>query len=402
MKLILTILLTLLILPVSAQENFGIKGKVNRLVGRKMTAAYSREVVSRIETYNKLRHTPQKYFKSIGMSSKEIDMLVKALPELKVRSLPELIVRKSGILILRDRGSVVKFSFKSLSKREIYINGIKVKTPKMEAHKFNKYFKDFNKNMYQAFNQKTTFVDILNFLLPISSVNAQSGIDYLNIPDGDELPHYKREGYDKNDKEINNLYDDTEFKHNIRQTKQVLLAAIMAISSDLELDFLANYEDKKKNLPENLKKLFDRIGKLANSCDSFKNDPAKSGDFASYNEAGKMLTSLDLVNEKINRIESLGKDWWGEIDRLVWSRTSFHFNPDAKSYNICKADRITEMYKDEKLCENMDKITTCLIEFRSSGRVSDKRLTDDQMDLVIENLGGEDYGQDDVIRWIQK
>ena len=402
MKLILTMLLTLSIFSSTAQENFGIKGKVNRLVGRKMTAIYTDEVVRRIESYNTLRHTPKKYFESIGMSKREIDSLVTALPELKVRSLPKLIIRKSGILILRDRGSVVKFSFKSLGKREIYINGIKVKTPEMKSRKFEKYFKDFNKNMYTAFNQKTTFVDILNFLIPISSTNAQSGIDYLNIPDGDEVPHYKREGYDKSDKEVNNLYDDTDFKHNIRQTKQVLLAAIMAISSDLELEYWANYVDKKKSLPGNLKKLFTRIDKLASSCESFKNDPSKSGDFASYNDAGRMLTSLDLVNEKMNRIESLGKDWWSEIDSLVWKRTSFHFNPDAKSYNICKADRISEMYKDEKLCENMDKITNCLIEFRSSGRVSDKTLTDEQMDLMIENINGKDYGQDDVIRWIEK
>ncbi|WP_372654618.1 hypothetical protein [Halobacteriovorax sp.] len=402
MKFLITIFFLFSILSSYGQENFGIKGKVDRLVGRQITSIYSNEVIARIENYNKLRNTPKKYFESIGMNPQEINGLIGALPELKTRSLPELLIRKSGILILRDRGSVIKFTFKSLGKREIYINGIKVKTPKMVDEKFNSYFKSFNENMYSAFNKKTTFIQILHLLNPIVSVQAGAGEDYLNIKDGTEVPHYNREGYDRSDKEIHNLYDNTDFNHNVRQTKQVLLAAIMTISSDLELSFMANYRNKKQELPDNLKKLYDKIDKLANSCNSFKEDPSKIGDVASYNQASRMLTSLDLVNEKMNRIESVGKNWWGEIDDLVWQRTSFHFNPDAKSYNICKVDRIREIYEDKNLCDNMDKITNCLIEFRSSGRVSDKRLTDDQMDLLIDNPRGRDYGQEDIMKWIQE
>lgn len=400
MKYIITTFLFLSIFSSYGQENFGIKEKVNRMVGRKLTDIYSKEVVRRIENYNNLRTNPKKYFESVGMDAKVIEGLIKNLPELKTRSLPELVIRKSGIAILRDRGSVIKFSFKSLSKREIYINGIKVKTPKMEKDHFNKYFKNFNQNMYKAFNEKTSFINILNLINPILSVHAES--DYLNIPDGREVPHYQREGYDPNEFVYDNLYDDTEFKHNVKQTKQVLLAAIMAISSDLELSFMANYRNKKKELPDNLRKLYERIDQLANSCNNFKNDPSRKGDIESYNEATKMLTSLDLVNEKMNRMESLGKSWWGEIDDLVWMRTSMHFNPSAKSYNICKAERIKQIYEDKNLCENMNKITNCLIEFRSKGRVSDKRLSDEQMDLLIDNPRGRDFGQDDILNWIQE
>jgi len=235
-----------------------------------------------------------------------------------------------------------------------------------------------------------------------SEAHAMSGSEYLSIEDVYSVPIFKRQGYSKEDKIIDNLYDNSDYNHNRRQTMQVLLASIMALNSDLDLNFQANYKEKKKNLPENLKKLYDRIDELANSCNSFKDDPARSGDIGSYNQAGQMLTALDRVNEKMNRIESVGKRWWGDINELVWQRTSFHFGPDAKSYNICRVKRISEIYEDKRLCNNLDKITNCLIEFRSSGRVSDKTLTDAQMQLLIYNPRARDHGQEDLIRWIEK
>ena len=385
-----------------AQENFGVREKVNAYTEREIRKVLSKEFIQRLNKYKNLENNPRKYYESLSLSESERKSFFKLFPKAIKEDLPKITLTKSGIITLTYKNETSHFTFSDLAKNQVYIKDVLVKLPVGDIKSFTQYFNIFNKNMNDAFSKKITFIKVLNFLNPVTHVHAMSGSEYLAIPDGDELPIFKRQGYDKSEKIVNNLYDDTDYRHNIRQTKQVLLAAIIAISSDLNLDFLANYDEKKKNLPNNLKMLYDRIHELASSCNNFKNDPSRKGDFASYNKASKMLTSLDLVNEKINRLESLGKDWWGEIDRVVWSRTSFSFNPDAKSYNICKVKRIAEIYEDKRLCGNLDKITNCLIEFQSSGRVSNKRLNDAQMDLVIENLGGEDYGQDDVIRWIEK
>jgi len=236
-----------------------------------------------------------------------------------------------------------------------------------------------------------------------------SGEEYLSIPDGKSVPDYNREGWDRNDK-VENLYKEEQeysmrmygFKvnHNIRQTKQVLLAAVMAISSDIYLEYMANYRNKRTSIPKNLKTLYTKIGKMAASCDRERRETG--GKFVKGSEATKMLTALEVVNEKMNRIESVGKNWWGEIDDLVWQRTTFHFNPDYKSYNICKVKRIREMYEDKRLCDNLEKLTQCLVDFRTSGKVSNTRLNDEQMDLLIDNPRGRDYGQDDILNWVQE
>ncbi|PIK15271.1 hypothetical protein [Halobacteriovorax sp. JY17] len=398
MKIILTLFLTLSVFSSLAQENFGIKEKVDRLVSRKITDIYSKEIVSRIENYNALRANPREYFESVGIESSEIEAAFKIFPELTKNSLPELIIRKSGILVLRDRGNVVKFTFKSLASREVYINGVKIKTPKMTKYKFGQFFKDFSDNMYEGFNKKTTFMMFINSLSLIPSVHAQES-DYLNLPDGEEVPHYHRKGYSPKDKIIDNLYSDEKFRHNVKQTSQVLLAGIMALAGDLELEQVANYENKKENLPANLKKLYKHIDKLANMCDEELAKP-ESKLFTENNDATKMITALDRINEKINRLDSMGKSWWNEVDRLVWRRTSFHFDADAKSYNICHVERIKKIYEDKNLCGNMEKISNCLIKYRSTGRVSEKTLTDDQMDLLLDHPLGRDHGQDDVLKWI--
>ncbi|WP_417334830.1 hypothetical protein [Halobacteriovorax marinus] len=398
MRTLLALFLTLSLFSASGQENFGIKGKVDRLVSRKITEIYSKEVIKRVESYNKLRHTPAKYFEQIGMGPAAVESFLKAFPESKSRSLPELIIRESGILILRDRGNVVKFSFKSLSKREVYINGVKVNTPKMVNSDLDQFFKEFNQNMFDAFHKKVSFIDVLSNIF-IQSVYAQES-DYLQLPDGKEVPHYRRKGYDKTKKPLLSLYKNDNLDYNVNQTNQVLLASIMAISADLELNDMANYRNKKVNLPANLKKLYKKIEDLANTCHS--ESVSTKGKFVEGSEATKMLTALDRVNERINRLENMSTLWWQELDELVWNRTSFHFDPDSKSYEICKVERIKEIYYDRNLCENMDKITDCLVAFRSSGRVNEKTLTDDQMDLLLENPAGRDYGQDDVLRWIQK
>ncbi|WP_413699068.1 hypothetical protein ACLKMH_16160 [Psychromonas sp. KJ10-10] len=259
---------------------------------------------------------------------------------------------------------------------------------------------------------------LFSITLVIASQNAfaqesAQEIDYLDLPDGEEVPHYHRKGWDRND-DVDNLYkvmeneirdrfgyeSYREVKHNIKQTKQVLLASLMANAGDLDLHQIANYENKKENLPANLKKLYKRIDDMANMCDEER--VKTNGRFNNGSEATKMLTALDLTNEKINRLNSMGKIWWKEVDRLVWRRTSFHFDADAKSYNICRVERINKMYYDKNLCSNMEKLTQCLVDFRTSGRTSDKYLTDDQMDLLLDNPLGRDYGQDDILNWIQE
>lgn len=400
MKILKALFTYLLIFSALGQEDFGIKEKVDRLVSRKITNLYSKEVVNRIKNYNKLRTNPKKYFESIGIAAVEISAMFKVMSELKTKSLPELIIRESGILTLRDKGSVVKFSFKSLADREVYINGVKVKTPKMTKYKFGQYFSDFSESMFEGFNKKTSFVNLLNTLTFIPTVHADEGSDYLNLPDGEEVPHYQRQGYSPKDKIIDNLYSNAKFRHNVRQTSQVLLAGIIALASDLELDEMANYENKKVQLPKNLKILYKHIDKLAKMCEEELLRP-ESKLFSEDTEATRMITALDRINEKLNRLDSMGKAWWNEVDTLVWTRTSFHFNPDAKSYNICHVERIKQIYEDKNLCGNMEKISNCLIKYRSTGRVSDKTLTDDQMDLLLENPLGKDYGQDDVLKAIQ-
>ncbi len=399
MKLILTIFITLSLCTTYGQENFGMKEKVNGFVEKKITNIFNKEVLKRLENYNNLRENPRKYFSSIGISSVEMDALIKIFPELKTRSLPRMIMRDSGIFTVRDRGSVVKFSFKSLAKSEVYINGVKVILPDMKSSSFGEYVKSFNSNMYKAFNKKTSFLYFLNSFKLISSVNAQE-IDYLDIKDGDDVPHYHKMGHDPSAKIIKNLYDDSEFAHNVNQTKQVLLAAIMAISNDIKLFSDANWENKKFNLPNNLKILYGKIDKMANLCEKESINTNKK--FNNPGPATEMLTALDLVNEKINRLDTMGKDWKSEVDDLVWRRTSFHVDFNAKSFNICNDERIKKIHYDPNLCSNLDKITQCLIDFRSSGRVSEKRLDDSLMDKLLENPTGKDYGQDDIIDWVKE
>ena len=399
MKLLIVLLF---ITNTFAQENFGVREKVNSYAEKEVRKALTQEFARKLDKYKRLEKNPKKYYDSLALSEKERKSFYKLFPKALKEDLPKITLSKTGVVTLKYKDGTAHFSFDDLANNQIYIKDILVKLPVGGSKTFTEYFNIFNKNMYKAFTKKTTFFKVINFLNPIPVANAMTGSEYLNIPDGEMVPKFKRQGYDKRDEIVHNLHDDTDFKHNVRQTKQVLLAAIIGLHSDLDLHRFANYQNKKQYLPANLKMIYDRIHELASSCNNFKTDTSRSGDLANYNEASKMLAALDVVNEKMNRLESLGKDWWAHMNRLVWTRTSFTFDPDAKSYNICRVKRISEIYEDKRLCDNLDKITHCLIDFRSSDRVIDRRLNDDQMYKIIDSSALEEYGQDDVIKWIEK
>ncbi|WP_372654619.1 hypothetical protein [Halobacteriovorax sp.] len=392
-----------------AQENFGMKEKVNSFAEKEVRKILTNEFISRLDKYKKLEKKPKEYYNSLGFTEEERKAFFKFFPDALKEDLPSITLNKAGLITLTYKGESAHFSFSDLAKSQVYIKNKLVKLPVGNVKNFTEYFNIFNENMYKSFNEKSVFFKALELIIPNASAQTISGEEYLSIPDGKSVPEYNREGWDRNDK-VENLYKEEQehsmrmygFKvnHNIRQTKQVLLAAVMAISSDIYLDFMANYKNKRTAIPNNLKTLFTKIGKMAATCDEERRETG--GKFVKGSEATKMLTALEVVNEKMNRIESVGKNWWGEIDDLVWQRTTFHFNPDYKSYNICKVKRITEMYEDKKLCDNLEKLTQCLVDFRTSGKVSNTRLNDEQMDLLIDNPRGRDYGQDDILNWVQE
>lgn len=402
------ILILLLFVSTSfGQENFGMREKVNSFAEKEVRKILTDEFIRRLDKYKQLESNPKEYYNSLGLTAKEKETFLSYFPKALKENLPKITLNKAGLITLTYKDETAHFSFSDLSKNQIYIQNTLVKLPTGDIKNFTQYFNMFNENMYQAFSNKTTFIKVLNIFSLVPSVQAES--EYLNIPDRRSVPHYYKEGWDKED-DTPSLYKEEEeiaermfgfrIRHNIKQTKQVLLAAVMAINSDLELKTQANYENKKIALPNNLRILYNRIGKMAKMCDSERIETG--GKFKEGSEATKMLTALELVNEKINRMESLGKSWFSEIDELIWMRTSMHFTPNVKSFNICKIERIREMYEDKNLCDNMNKLAQCLIDFRTSGKVSNTRLTDEQMDLVIDNPGGLDHGQDEILRWIQE
>ncbi|GEM_PF-2890684 len=407
------LVLCLLVSNIVAQENFGIKEKVNTFTENKIRHLLVKEFMSRLEKFKDLENNPKKYYKSLGLHPVEEKYLFKIFPKAAEAKLPKMTLSKTGEIRLTYNKQVAHFTLKDLKDRQVHIDGKTIKLPKRDFENFVDYYTEFNINVYDAFNKKTTRFNFLKTLHLIDSVHADEGSDYLNLPDWEEVPQYQRQGWDKNDA-TPNLYSDMEKKierkfgkkaalairHNYRQTKQVLLASVMALAGDLELEEMANYDNKKVNLPKNLKKLYKHIDKIANVCD--KERIETNGKFRNGSDATKMLTALDLVNEKINRLSSMGKAWWLEVDNLVWGRTSFHPNPDGKSYNICLVKRIQQIYYDKNLCSNMEKLTKCLVDFRTSGRVSENYLSDEQMDLLLENPLGKDYGQEDVLQWIQE
>ncbi len=397
-----------------AQENFGIKDKVENYLKVNTERIVGDEILSRINKYKKLESDPKKYYESLGLTDSELKGFYKLFPGILKENLPKITLNKAGLLKLTYKDQSAHFTFSDLGKGHVYINNVLVKLPSDDVKSFPEYFNSFNKNLREATSKKTTFLNIIRSFSLISSANAQTIIyydeyvdesdlpkkNYLDYKDGDDIPHYHKDGYDPKDKVDKNLYDDTDFAHNVNQTKQILLAAIMAISNDIKLYSEANWANKKKNLPSNLKILYGKIDRMAKSCD--KERLETNGKFREGSDTVKMLTALDLVNEKINRLDTMGKDWQSEVDELVWRRTSFHVDFNGKSFNICKSKKMKSIYFDPNLCSNLNKITQCLIDFRTSGKVSDKRLSDKEMDLLLENPTGRDYGQEDILKWIQE
>ncbi|ATH07485.1 hypothetical protein BIY24_05865 [Halobacteriovorax marinus] len=405
MKFLIT--LFFLVSQIYAQENFGIEEKVNSVAKRGVRRILVQDFIAKLEKFRNHENKPKEYYESLGLNKRELGLLLGATPIVLKNNLPKMSLTKNGIITFTYKNKTASFSIDDLNKHQIRIEGRVVALPSYEIKEFDKYILDFHKNIAKAFPKKVSLMNLFNELFLIQSANAQyysaeemSGEEYLNLPDNRDVPYFSRKGWEKDKPVIRALYENSNLDYNVNQTLQVLTVAIMAISVDLGLNDMANFRNKKKNLPENLKKFYKRIDEMATTCDKEKLET--NGKFREGSDATNMLIALDRVNERINRLENMSTLWWQELNPLLWNHTSFRFDPDSKSYNICLVKRIKEIYHDPKLCDNLDKITKCLIAFRSSGRVIDKTLTDDQMDLLLENYGGRDYGEKDILRWMNE
>lgn len=361
MKINVMTLLFFLSSTLIAQEDYGIRKKLNEYSMQEISSVVIKSINRSFIEYKKHRITPKAYVDKVFLENENEKQIVhKYFEKTLSRPLANFYVNKKSQFVFKEKGVVLKFTLKQLFKSKVSINGKIVKIPTGKTF------------------EETIFLLNSEIQNSLDSKKQTSNFTLINSVYADEA--------ELDDRKVDSLYKSDKYVKN--QTTQGLMLSLLLLYKDIgitESGFISN-----RKLKKNLVNYYNKISELAKSCHEEKVDT--NGKFRPKSQVVKNLKAIDLVNEEIHRKDMMRTDWSSEINVFVWTRLKYTFKETRKSYNICKNNALKKIYADDMLCKNLEKLTDCLVAFRSSGKISEKRMEESEMS----DLFSEDKGIDDI------
>jgi len=338
--------------PLLAQEEYGITEKVKNYSVQEISSAMIKSINRSFVDYNKYRKTPNKYLEVV-LGKQDKLVIQKYFESSLKRPLPKLQMNKKSEFVFKQNNYVMKFTLDQLFKSTISINAKMVKVPTGKSLEETIFL--LNSEIQNAVNTRKS---TSSFSLIESTYATDSDLD---------------------DKKVKSLYNSDRFVSH--QATQGLVLSLLLLYKDIgvsESGFIAN-----RRLKKSLINFYNHISKLAKSCTEEKENT--NGKFKSQSNVVKNLKAIDLVNAELHRKNMDRKEWSREISVFVWTRLKYNFKDPRRSFNICKSEPLIKVYKDANLCKNLEKLTNCLIAFRSSGKISETRLDETEMSNLFTN-----------------